>query len=77
MRRWHKVRTGRIVASCECETGDGAEAMLAPTKYDKLMSDEDWRAMGHRGALRGWRPTLTMQDRAEQVASHSRRHRDG
>lgn len=52
MNRWHKLRYGRIVASCECRTGDAADVLLAPhLPTEMIVSEADWRALHHRRAL--------------------------
>lgn len=52
MTRWHKLRYGRVVASCDCGSGDEADALLAPHLPNELIvSDADWRALHHRRAL--------------------------
>lgn len=51
MQRWHKLRHGRIVASCECKTGDGADVMLNPSPIDLIVSDAQWRGTMYRKAL--------------------------
>lgn len=51
MQRWHKLRHGRIVASCECVTGDAAEVLLAPTPAELIVSDAQWRGTMYRRTL--------------------------
>lgn len=60
MQRWHRVRNGRIVASCECATGDAAEVLLhldernAEGQYNGgglIVSDAQWREKMYRKAL--------------------------
>lgn len=51
MQRWHKLRHGRIVASCECVTGDAAEVLLAPTPVELIVSDAQWRGTMYRRTL--------------------------
>ena len=60
MQRWHKLARGRIVASCECATGDAAEVLLAPVTPEQLIvTDAMWRGTMYRKALvRHGRPTM-------------------
>lgn len=67
--RWHKLRYGRIVASCECVSGDAAEAMLAPHFPNELIvSDADWRTLHHRRALMRRGVTLTTEQRVANLS---------
>lgn len=45
------MRHGRIVASCECVTGDAAEVLLAPTPVELIVSDAQWRGTMYRRTL--------------------------
>lgn len=77
MTRWHKLRYGRIVASCECVSGDAADVLLAPhTPTELIVSDAQWRGTMYRKALlrQGThRPdaeqrTADMRRRAQEIA---------
>lgn len=76
MNRWHKLRHGRIVASCECVTGDAAEVLLDPSPLDLIVSDAQWRGTYYRRPLMHLAPpkrTLEQQHadmrrRAQEIA---------
>lgn len=75
--RWHKLRGGRIVQSCECGTGDGADVLLAPIQPTELIvSDAQWRGTQYRRALLQVKAkpmdaeqrTAEMRRRAQEIA---------
>lgn len=77
MQRWHKLRHGRIVASCECVSGDAADVLLAPhTPTESIVSDAQWRGTYYRRPLMHLAPpkrTLEQQHadmrrRAQEIA---------
>lgn len=77
--RWHKLRHGRIVASCECVTGDAAEVLLSRDRTDDgkfdggglIVSDAQWRGTMYRKAL--LRVGTTKPDAEQRTADMRRR----
>lgn len=68
MQRWHKLWRGRIVASCECATGDAAEVLLRPTRKELIVSDAMWRRTMYRKALiRQERRTMGAEQRIHEM----------
>ena len=69
MNRWHSVKRGRIIASCDAPCGDHAETLLAPDRETLVVSDADWRKVHHRRRLlRHGTPPRSAEQRVADVA---------
>lgn len=83
MNRWHKVVHGRIVASCECVTGDAAAVLLGDDRRGRdgtyrtdglIVSDAQWRGTMYRKAL--LRVGTKKPDAEQRMADMRRRAND-
>lgn len=73
MQRWHKVQAGRIVASCECATGEAAEVLLRPDDSAYVVSDADWRRTHWKRVFAGGRGrTIATRERRITAVNEAR-----